>query len=191
MPVRYFKRYRMEFNAKKQSLPEPVLPAGFEFVEWDNSFIDTHATVKADSFSGEIDATVFPCLSHFAGCQKLMRQIASGRNFLPAATWLIKHPSDIPILQYCGTIQGMLRSNQLGAIQNIGISPSCRGLGLGRAILTQSLHGFISSGASRVYLDVTAANNQAVSLYHSLGFQILDTSYLSVVVPEPSEVSSL
>ncbi len=163
------------------------MPEGFEFVAWEDRFIDAHALVKADSFSGEIDATVFPCLSHFAGCRKLMQEIARGKNFLPAATWLIKHPSDIPTSRYCGTIQGMLRSNQLGAIQNIGVSPECRGLGLGRAILIQSLHGFINSGASRVYLDVTAANNQAVSLYHSLGFQILDTSYLSVVVPESSE----
>ncbi len=190
MPVRYFKRYRMEFDAKKQPIPEPALPPGFEFVQWEDRFVDTHAMVKADSFSGEIDATVFPCLSHFSGCQKLMREIARGKNFLPAATWLIRHPSDIPTSRYCGTIQGMLRSNQLGAIQNIGISPNCRGLGLGRAILIQSLIGFAASGASRVYLDVTAANSQAVSLYHSLGFQILETSYLSVVVSETAEVAN-
>ena len=191
MPVRYFKRYRMQFDANRQSLPDTILPDGFEFVAWNDQLVDTHAMVKADSFSNEIDATVFPCLSHIAGCQKLMHEIASSRNFLPAATWLIKHPSDIPAPQYCGTIQGMLRSSKLGAIQNIGIIPSCRGLGLGRAILVQSLLGFITSGVSRVYLDVTAANSLAVSLYHSLGFQILETSYLSVVVPESSELTSL
>lgn len=190
MTVRYFKRYRMEFNVREQPIARPHLPDGYSWVEWESNLTDAHATVKARCFSGEIDATVFPSLSHFSGCQKLMRKIVSGRSFLPGATWLISHPSDIPETPYCGMIQGMLRSNRLGSIQNVGITPDCRGLGLGRAIVAQSLHGFAQAGASRVHLDVTAANGQAVSLYHSLGFRILETTYLSVPVPEPAEIAS-
>lgn len=188
MAVRHFKRYRMEFDTSNQPIPTPDLPDEFEWIEWDLNLIDTHAMVKVACFSGEIDATVFPCLGHFDGCQKLMREIAAGDNFLPTATWLIRHRSDIPSPRYCGTIQGMLRSNRLGSIQNIGITPDCRGLGLGRAIVARSLQGFAEAGASRVHLDVTAANSQAVSLYHSLGFRILESNYLTVTIPDTSEV---
>ena len=190
MPARYFKRYRMEFNTATQAVPNLELPDGYSWIEWNPSLIDAHATVKASCFSGEIDSTVFPCLGNFSGCQRLMRSIAAGSTFLPEATWLIKHPSDIPSPAYCGTIQGMLRSNRLGSIQNIGITPDCRGIGLGKAIVARSLIGFVESGASRVYLDVTAANYQAVALYHSLGFRILETSYLAVASPELAETTS-
>jgi len=189
MAVRHFKRYRMEFDVRKQSLLEPCLPEGYSWAQWTPELVDAHAAVKANCFSGEIDATVFPCLGHFSGCQKLMQEIAGGSSFLPAATWLIKHPSDFYELQYCGTIQGMLRPNRLGSIQNVGITSDCRGIGLGRALVAQSLSGFADAGASLVSLDVTAANCQAVSLYLSLGFRIQETTYLSVTIPETAEVA--
>jgi ribosomal protein S18 acetylase RimI-like enzyme len=70
--------------------------------------------------------------------------------------------------------------NQHGAIQNIGIVPGHRGLGLGTALLLQSLHGFRASGAMQVYLEVTADNSRAVRLYQRLGFRKMKTLYKAV-----------
>ena len=84
----------------------------------------------------------------------------------------------------CGTIQGVRRSRKLGAIQNVGITPHQRGLGLGRALVLKSLEGFRQAGVRNVYLEVTAENKAAVSLYRSIGFRITKTMVKKVEIPE-------
>jgi len=195
MAERYFKRYRMKFDCRRFSLPEPRLPQGFRWVPWSEELLEAHAFIKADCFRGEIDSTLFPCLSNLAGCRKLMSDIAYQSNFLPRATWLIEHteagPGEHRYSHYCGTIQGMTRAFRVGAIQNVGITPDYRGQGLGKSLVARSLIGFAESGVQRVFLDVTAANVQAVSLYEGLGFRIESLSYQTVRLPESRHLGLL
>ena len=193
MTERYFKRYRMKFDLKVHSLPEPRLPDGFSWVPWSEVLLEVHARVKSECFAGEIDADIFPCLGTLAGCRKLMSDIAYQSNFLPSATWLIQHPTDFAEPRFCGTIQGMTRAFSVGAIQNVGITPDCRGLGLGKALVARALIGFAEFGAQRVFLDVTAANVNAVTLYERLGFRIETVSYQAVPTAEATapQIASL
>ena len=69
-----------------------------------------------------------------------------------------------------------------GSIQNIGVVPEHRGLGLGRALVVKSLQGFALAGIERVVLEVTANNLTAVELYRSLGFRVVRTMYRVVPV---------
>ncbi|WP_237228747.1 GNAT family N-acetyltransferase [Rubinisphaera sp. JC750] len=188
MAERYFKRYRMKFDCRRFSLPEPRLPQGFRWVPWSEELLEAHAYIKADCFRGEIDSTLFPCLANLAGCRKLMSDIAYQSNFLPRATWLIEDTTAAAgkhrYSHYCGTIQGMSRAFRVGAIQNVGITREYRGQGLGKALVARSLIGFAESGVQRVFLDVTAANVQAVALYERLGFRIESLSYQTVKLPE-------
>ena len=62
-------------------------------------------------------------------------------------------------------------------IQNLGVLPEYRGLGLGRALLLKALHGFCRLGLMRGSLEVTARNKRAVRLYHRAGFNIKKTIY--------------
>jgi ribosomal protein S18 acetylase RimI-like enzyme len=97
---------------------------------------------------------------------------------VPEATWLVTRrslPDDF--FADCGTIQGLAASSALGAIQNVGITPDARGLGLGRALVLKALHGFRAAGLRRVYLEVTAENSPAVELYRGVGFRIIRTMY--------------
>ena len=176
--MRFFRRYRMEARVAEISLPTPVLPPGYRFVRWRDELVDRHAAVKYESFRGELDSTVFPCLGELSSCRRLMSDIASQPAFVPEATWLVSRRS-LPDDLYadCGTIQGLAASSQLGAIQNVGITPDARGLGLGRALVLKALHGFRSVGTRRVYLEVTAENVAAVELYRSVGFRIIRTMY--------------
>lgn len=180
MGTTYYKRLRMEIDLHRADLTEPVLPDGYEWANWTwhPDFVDRHAWAKYQSFHDEVDARVFPCLSNYAGCRGLMSEIMANDTFLPAASWLLVctnsasgHAED------CGTIQGVTHPGSLGAIQNVGVSPSHRGLGLGRALVLKSLRGFLQSKLDRVYLDVTAQNHPAVKLYRSLGFRTVETSY--------------
>ncbi len=175
----YFRRFQMEFDLTATPLAAPVLPPNYRWASWNAGLVDRHAEVKFHSFRDEIDSLVFPCLAATDGCQKLMRDISRQSNFVPRATWLIAYHSDDP-WDYpfdCATIQGLAREPDLGAVQNVGVVPEHRGLGLGRALVLQSLHGFRQSGMQRVTLEVTADNRPAVALYRSIGFRLTRTLY--------------
>jgi ribosomal protein S18 acetylase RimI-like enzyme len=177
MSLQYFKRFRMEFDLG-HAFPAADLPRGFAWGAWNPAEVDRHAWVKFLSFRDEVDADVFPCLSDYTGCFRLMSDISEQTQFAAAATWLIAHEHDGTSLD-CGTIQGMAVTDALGAIQNVGVAPEFRRRGIGRALVLKSLAGFRSLGLKRVYLEVTAANYPAVELYRNIGFHITRTMYRS------------
>ena len=181
MSTTYFRRFRMEIDLAEARLPRPVLPAGYVWLPWSFALLDRHAAVKYESFRSEIDARVFPCLGDVAGCQRLMFEITKQKTFLPETTWLIVRPATVrqPAAD-CGTIQGLAQTRALGAVQNVGVGPEHRGLGLGRALVLKALHGFRRAYLRRVYLEVTADNGPAVELYRSLGFRLSRTMYKAV-----------
>jgi mycothiol synthase len=175
MKISYFKRFKMEIDLA--DLPGvPPLPAGFAFVRWEEALLEVHAEVKFCCFQEEIDGTVFPNLSSRAGCSRLMTAIRRKPGFLGDATWLLSCPDG-----YCGTVQGVHdRTLRMGAIQNLGITPPYRGLGLGSILLLQALQGFRLHGLGRAYLEVTAQNDAAIRLYRRIGFRCRKTVYKAV-----------
>ncbi len=174
MAITYYKRLRMEIDLDGPL--EPVyLPGRFVWVAWEESLLADHAEVKYQSFRDEIDAYVFPCLGDRYGCQRLMREIRRKPGFLPCATWLIACPEG-----YVGTVQGVMDYGPIGAIQNLGVIPCYRGIGLGRALVHRALAGFRLAGLHRAYLEVTAENNAAVQLYRNVGFRRAKTLYKAV-----------
>ena len=185
MGVTYFKRYRMEFDLA-QEIPAPEdVSADYTLVPWQPTLLDVHADVKYRSFRFEIDANVFPNLGCRDGCRRLMSEIAQRTTFLPQATWLAQcWPQRSRKPEIVGTIQGVADDGGQGAIQNVGVTASHRGRGIGSLLLAQSLAGFKSAGLSRVYLEVTAQNVAAVRLYERLGFRRTRTVYKAVEVPE-------
>ena len=181
--VDYMRRFRMELDFADVILPPPVLPDDFEFVFWRPGMADRHAAVKYASFRSEIDSHLFPSLGEAGGCMRLMQEISVHESFLSAATWLIHYDGpDDSILRSrdCATIQGMQRPYGVGAIQNVGVTPEHRGVGLGRALVLKALHGFRAAGLKRVYLEVTADNEPAVALYRSMGFRVSRTMFQAV-----------
>lgn len=181
MATIYYKRFGMEFDFRKVTVPEPRVPEGYDLIPWHPTLRDVHARVKYECFRGEMDSEVFESLSALTGCNRLMTDIASHEGFVPQATWLARFVgSDFQSPQVCGTIQGLRRSRRQGAIQNVGVLPDHRGLGLGKALMLRSLAGFRDAGMQRVVLEVTAANEPAVELYRRLGFQLIRTRYREV-----------
>ena len=181
MPVRYFKRFRME--APLPGPPVPPLPLGYAWRAWHDGLLEAHARVKYGSFLDETDALVFPSLGDQAGCYHLMLAIRQRPNFVPGATWLIEGPFG-PV----GTVQGLWDRGGFGAIQNVGVLPAHRGRGLGEALLLQALAGFARAGLHRAYLEVTADNAGALRLYRRAGFRCRKTIYKPVERPDVSVV---
>lgn len=62
-------------------------------------------------------------------------------------------------------------SNGEGGIFGLGIKPENRGLGLGRELLIGSVERLIDLGAKKIFLQVDADNENALSLYKSVGFE--------------------
>ncbi|MFN0052352.1 MAG: GNAT family N-acetyltransferase [Planctomycetales bacterium] len=184
MGVTYYKRFRMELELDQAALAEPVLPAGFQFLPWQPALLQRHAAAKYESFRDEVDSDLFPCLAHLSGCLNLMSDIVQRATFVPQATWLIAAPPGGP-LEDCGTIQGVVGGGGWGAVQNVGVAPAFRGLGLGRALILRLLHGFREARVPRVYLEVTARNTPAVALYRSVGFRLARTTYKAAEQPTP------
>jgi ribosomal protein S18 acetylase RimI-like enzyme len=184
----YIRRFRMEIDVASSRLAEPRLPEGFGWVAWHSALLSRHAAAKFYSFRDEIDSRVFPCLGDFSGCKRLMQEIVRQETFLADATWLITNEAAGWNDQAdCATIQGLAHSGYLGAVQNVGVLPQYRGLGLGRALVLKSLHGFRAAGLHRVYLEVTGENVPAVELYRSIGFELVRTMYKSI---EPETVQN-
>ncbi|MDA0833541.1 MAG: N-acetyltransferase [Planctomycetota bacterium] len=181
MGMSYFRRYRMEIDLRQRTLADPELPRGFTWVAWDEAAIDRHAHVKYESFRDELDSRIFPCLGDLFGCQRLMTEITTQSSFLPQTTWIISQVDNEgnPVTD-CATIQGLRQSTRNGAVQNVGVIPQCRGLGLGRALIQKSLDGFQQSRMNKVSLEVTADNHAAVGLYHTVGFVIVRSMYRAV-----------
>lgn len=176
MATTYYKRYRMEVDLHGfQCVPN--LPAGFSWVAWNDALLDQHAAVKYRCFRDELDSYIFPNLGEIAGCSRLMREIRNKPGFLPAATWLMASES-----AFVGTIQGSVDFGPapIGAIQNVGIVPECRGKGLGKLLVLKALSGFAQTGIDRVYLEVTAENRSAVQLYRDVGFRKAKTLYRAI-----------
>jgi ribosomal protein S18 acetylase RimI-like enzyme len=181
MDLAYFKRFRMEINLAGRDLTPTPVPTDYYFLPWDKSLLDAFSQAKYLSFRDELDANVFPCLSEFEGCRRLMTEITRKPGFLPEATWLVVYsPGGQNRREYCGTVQGVRDKHGLGAIQNLGIAPEHRNVGLGTSLLLRSLAGFGRAGAPRVYLDVTAQNQGAIRLYRRVGFVTLRIVYKAV-----------
>lgn len=182
-PIRYFKRYRMELALNQDPPPVEPLGDGYYWLPWDDGLLDAHARTKSDCFAGELDTQVFPSLASPDGCGQLMRAIRNKPGFLPGATWLLGYGID-----YVGTVQGVRMSSGLGAIQNLGVVASHRGLGLGRQLMLKALHGFRTARLPGAILEVTVQNQAAVQLYRSLGFRCRKTLYKAVENPHIYEL---
>lgn len=181
--INYYRRFRMELCFADQPLAPVELPPGFEFHAWDSRDVVRHAIVKFRSFRQEMDAALFAALRTLDGCERLMFEISIQKRFLPETTWLLSRlPDRSGFCEDVGTIQGMGHESESGMIQNVGVIPDCRGLGLGRALVLKALHGYQSLGIPRVTLEATAENEPAIALYRSLGFRLIRTSYREVPV---------
>ncbi|MEQ8848677.1 GNAT family N-acetyltransferase [Botrimarina sp.] len=179
MSVTYYKRYRMDASVRRR-FDRPRLPLGYRLVGWSDELLLDHAEAKHAAFRDEVDSRVFGCLADEDGCLRLMEEIAGKPGFMPQATWLAERADATGVAEPVGTIQAVRVTPRYGSIQNVGVAPSARGLGLGAALVTAALVAFREAGLLRATLEVTATNATAVRMYESLGFVRVKTMYRAV-----------
>ena len=64
-----------------------------------------------------------------------------------------------------------------GHIVSVAVLENHRNLGLGRALVEESIAGMTQRGCSEAYLEVRVSNEPAVSLYMKLGFKTVATHH--------------
>lgn len=172
----------MDFDLTAHVPETRAIPEGYQLVPYSDELVHEHATAKYKSFRQELDANVFPCLGRRDGCLRLMREIVSRANFVRQATWLLRYwDPQIGRSQPIGTIQG-LQMEGWGAIQNIGVEPPHRGLGLGSLLVSRAANGFREVGLTHMHLEVTTDNVAAIRLYERLGFRRARVVYKAAAV---------
>ena len=96
--------------------------------------------------------------------------------------WTIDHfcdeldsPNTFPLVAVAdGSVVGFLCPSLVldeGEILDVAVRGDCRGVGIGRLLVTEALRLFRERGALRVFLEVRVSNEAAISLYRSIGFR--------------------
>ncbi|HZD00500.1 MAG TPA: GNAT family N-acetyltransferase [Actinomycetes bacterium] len=124
-----------------------------------------------------VDAVVTACDRVFADLEgyrgatrPVVARVLAHPSSDPALCLLAARGREVVGLCYCrlersgGTLGGW--------VEDLGVAPSARGIGLGRALLWEGLRGLAAAGAGSVLLGVDAANTTARSLYQSSGFRL-------------------
>lgn len=62
------------------------------------------------------------------------------------------------------------RSARSGRIYTLAVDPGARGGGVGRLLLARTIRALRRRGAGRIFLEVQAENDPAISLYRAVGF---------------------
>ena len=72
-----------------------------------------------------------------------------------------------------GFLEGILfrGAPSIGYVYFVAVDPRARGLGMGRALVQESLLLFRSRGADRIFAAVTRDNDPSMHLFESLGFE--------------------
>ncbi len=149
----------------------PALPAGFEFVPWNEVWQNETARLIAASYHQHIDSEINDQYRTESGARRFVTNIVQypgcGRFFAPGSLAAVDRASR----SLAGLCLASVVCRGVGHITQICVAPQAQGKGLGRELLRQSTDALALAGCTEVGLTVTAVNVPAVRLYESMGFR--------------------
>ncbi len=126
---------------------------------------------------GLVDAVVAACDRAFADLEgypgatrPAVARVLADPTSDPALCLLAARGAEVVGLCYCRLERSRVALG--GWIEDLGVAPSARGIGLGRALLRQGLHELAARGAGSALLGVDARNATAKGLYEATGFTV-------------------
>lgn len=142
-------------------LPEPTWPAGVEVRAFDDSHAHPlHQLMYDDAGWAEVRG------HHAREFDEWHSLMIAGRpaEEAPVLAWRADRP--------VGAAVGRTFSDGTGWVSQLAVARNERGLGLGRALLLESLRRRIAGGAAQLGLSVAAANRNALRLYLDVGLTV-------------------
>jgi ribosomal protein S18 acetylase RimI-like enzyme len=167
-----YERNFMRIDLTRATLAEGRVRRPIYTERWSDHYQDAAAQLIAAAYTGHVDSRINDQYRSSAGARRFLYNIVQypgcGAFYRPASYAAF----DAPTGRLCGISLASIVAPECGHITQICVSPSVRGTGVGHAMLRQSLTTLRDMGCRSASLTVTAANVDAVELYHRVGFEI-------------------
>ncbi len=168
-----YERNFMRVDLRRSPLSEGRVRKPMYMEKWSDHYQDAAAHLIAAAYDGHIDSSINDQYRSAAGARRFLYNIVQypgcGTFFRPASFAAFEASNG----RLCGISLASLVAPDCGHITQICVSPAVRGTGIGHALLRQSLTALRDMGCRSASLTVTAANDDAVSLYKRVGFHIM------------------
>jgi ribosomal protein S18 acetylase RimI-like enzyme len=152
---------------------ETRLPTGLRLLPWHEDFYSAAGELIHRAYATHIDSQINDQYRSVHGSLRFLHNIIRfpGCGIFDAEnSWVLRE-------ERSGNIQGLLLCSRVhpdvGHITQLCISPSLRGLGLGRALLQRCAAEFVRRNFRGISLTVTQENTEARKLYEDYGFVTL------------------
>lgn len=164
---------RLSMTATRLPAGAPDWPVGYRLVSWREELFGVGARVLYEAFCDSPDAVWDGRFRSPEGTAQALRGLIAGRHGpLDSDLSFMVFGGSVP----CGIVLITRRPVSSGYILTLGLSPSVRGRGLGRALTHEAVERVIGSGLAQTELTVAAENDTAVNLYRRLGFAVTETN---------------
>jgi ribosomal protein S18 acetylase RimI-like enzyme len=141
--------------------------------KWNDHYHDSASQLIAAAYAGHIDGRINDQYRTAQGARRFLHNIVQypgcGAFYRPASFAAFEGVAG----KLCGISLASLVAPNTGHVTQICVSPAVRGTGIGHELLRQSLTTLRGMGCASASLTVTAANEDAVSLYERVGFQTI------------------
>lgn len=155
-----------------RSLDEPPAlveaPVGYRLAPGTAADREDIASLIVAGKDGTADQELYAEFRNPEGVRGLLEVLADGGlgQAPPELSWVARDGSG----RVVGSALGVLLTPEDGFVVDLTVASDHRRRGLGAGLLRWQLAAMAEQGALRVLLGVTAANAEAVELYHQLGF---------------------
>ena len=168
-----FERNFMRIDLKTAALRKGTVRRPIYTEKWNDHYQDPAASLIAAAYAGHIDSRINDQYRNTIGARRFLHNIVQypgcGAFYRPASIVAFEGVSG----RLCGISLASLVTPETGHVTQICVSPEVRGTGVGYELLRQSLTSLRDMGCTSASLTVTAANEDAVALYKSVGFQTI------------------
>ena len=168
-----FDRNFMRIDLRRTDFPQGRLRLPAVIDRWTDLHQEATAHLIANAYRGHVDSRINDQYRTIAGARRFLHNIVQypgcGAFFRPAS--YAAFDSSRGVLS--GISLASLGSQDCGHITQICVSPEAKGMGVGYALLRQSLTALRDMGCHSATLTVTAANEDAVELYRRVGFRTI------------------
>jgi ribosomal protein S18 acetylase RimI-like enzyme len=170
-----FERNFMRAELARGGLEEGRVRAPCYFENWSDHYLEAAAHLIAAAYGGHIDGSINDQYRSAAGARRFLHSIVQypgcGSFSSPASCAAFEAARGT----LCGISLASLIAPESGHITQICVSPEVHGKGVGYALLRRSLLALRNMGCRSASLTVTAANQEAVTLYERVGFRTTRT----------------
>ena len=155
------------------SRPKVNLPLDLELRQWRDEDLNAAARLISTAYHGHPDGLINDQYRSVHGSLRFLHNIVRYSGCGVFSAQVSQVVVDRNSREVAALVLGSRVSPQSGHITQLCVHPAYRRRGLARMLLAVAAAQFVRQGVSEISLTVTAANEQAIELYKSEGYECL------------------